>query len=409
MNDGKRLVVRLLYYSLSIILFSAVSPCDGRIRKQFVQSDSPIIARVLSTDPFIIETVEDPTSGSSEFYNPRPISRNIKHSPDEIKELRYGDIISASVYSHLYDAGELALGTGIRNIRKLDEQAKSKYNKKGFLIYYARLTNSPNSYLTIYRDGTVLCHDTPGNFITNRVLSNGELKKLISEFAAEGIDHLPSETKLKDYDPALISSIGKYQQLDLTNLPPNLKRFLARLDSLVEGYINDATYRISYYRRFVIKDWPYENIIALDEITDTFGTAYRYKHQVRLSQIKPSTSLMEEAVETCKDSCVLYQYKNKLYAFYLSVSCTDGTTGTWACFRATELSFGKIDSETNWGYIDWPTDLGLRLSTVSNDGLDIPADEYRKHSAFYKPLLIGSRFMYREGNYIYQGIGTRYH
>lgn len=118
---------------------------------------------------------------------------------------------------------------------------------------------------------------------------------------------------------------------------------------------------------------------------------------------------MEEAVETCKDSCVLYQYKNKLYAFYLSGSCYDGTAGTWACFRATELSFAKIDSKTNWGYIDWPTDLGLRLSTISKDGLDIPADEYMKHSAFYRPLLNGSRFMYREGNYIYQGINTRYH
>ena len=405
MNQEKRLRGSLWRCFLAIVLLSAVSPWEGGAQER----TSPIIARVLSTDPFIIETVEDLTNGKGAFYAPRPINRNIKYSPDEIKQLQYGDIISANVYSYLYDAGELALGTGIKNVRRLGQQAKSKYNEAGFLIYYLRLTNNPNSYVTIYRDGTVLCHDTAGNYITNKTLSNGELKKLILEFAAEGIDHLPSDSKLKESDPSLISSIGKYQQLKLTNPSPNLKRILERLDALIEGYISKATYRISYFRRFVIKDWPYENIIALDEITDSFGNAYRYKHQVRLSEIKPSTSFMEEAVETCKDSCVLYRYKNKLYAFYLFETCTDGTAGTWACFRATELSFGKIDSNTNWGYIDWPSNVGLKLNAVGKDGLDIPADEYTKHSAFYTQLLFGSRFMYKQGDYIYQGVNTRYY
>ncbi len=422
MNVVKHLTASLLCGLLSL-LFTAIVPCDGKkamaqnatnspkfeSTTQLSQRDSPIVARVLSTDPFLIETVEDPTKGSSAFYAPRPISRNIQHSTAEIMQLRYGDIITGRVYSYLYDAGELALGTGIRNIRKLGEQAKAKYNKKGFLLSYARLTNTPNSYLTIYRDGTILCQDTPGNYIENKILSNDELKKLISEFEAEGINDLPFEAKLKEFDPALISSIGKYQQLGLANPSPNLKRFLARLDSLIDKYINSATYRITYYRRFLIKDWPYENIIALDEITDSFGNDYRYKHQARLSLIKPSASFIEETVETCKDSCFLYQYKNKLYAFYLLNSCTDETGGTWACFRATELAFGKIDSTTNWGYIDWPTDVGVRLSEIPKDGLDIPADEYIKHSAFYTRLLTGSRFMYKEGNYIYQGINTLYH
>ena len=254
---------------LVLVVLSTASPCEGSTQT----TGSPIIARVLSTDPFIFETLEDPTNGRSALYTPRPISGNIKHSPDEIKHLRYGDIISATVYSYLTAGRELGIGTGITNVRRLDQQAKSEYSKTGFLIYYLRLTNNPNSYLTIYRDGTVLCHDTPGNYITNKVLSKGELRKLVVEFAAEGIDDLPSESTLKETDPTLISSIGRYQQLDLTNPSPNLKRFLARLDTLIEGYISEATYRISYYRRFLIKDWPYANIIALDEITDSFGDA----------------------------------------------------------------------------------------------------------------------------------------
>ena len=381
----------------------------SRAPTQLVQSGSTIIARVLSTDPFIIENVAGLTSGRKESYSPRPVIRDLQTSPEETRPLREGDIISATLYSYLVGGEELGLATGIRNIRRLGEQAKSEYSKKGLLIFYARVTNSPNSYLTIYRDGTVICQDTPGNYITNKQLSEDELRKLTLEFEAAGIDHIASAKNLKEYDPALVSSIGKYHQLELQSPLPNLKRFLAQLDSLIEGYIDKATYRISYYRRFVIKDWPYENIIALDEITDAFGDAYRYKHQVRLSRIKPSASFMAEAVETCKDSCVLYRYKNKIYAFYLSLTCSDGTTGSWACFRATELQFGKIDSATNWGYIDWPINLGLKLNTIGMGGLDIAAREYTKNPAFYKRLLNGSGFMYKEGNYIYQGINTRYH
>lgn len=391
---------------LPIVVCVCLALFAGASSGQITQSESPVIARVLSTDPFIIELIEEPGSGL--VYNPRPIIRNIKHDAKEISQLEYGDVISASTYFYQYDGGEIALGTGFRNVRKLSEQAKYKYDRKGFLFHYSRVTNSPNSYLTIYRDGTVLCHDTAGNYITDKVLSDRELKKLIFEFTAESIDRLPSETKIKENDPALISSFGKYQQLDLTKPSPNLKRFLARLDSLIEGYINSATYRISYYRRFIIKDWSYGNIIALDEITDTFGVTYRYKHQDRLSQLKPLTSLMRETAEDCVDSCALYRYKNKLYGVNLSASCSDGTAGTWACFRAVQLSFGKIDSETNWGYIDWPSGPGLRLSDVPKDGLDIPAGEYMKHREFYTRLLSGSRFMYKEGNYIYQGVNTRY-
>ena len=388
---------------LAIVVCVCLGVLTSTSSAQISQADSRVIARVLSTDPFIIELIEEPASGL--IYNPRPVVRNIKHVPEEVSQLRYGDVISASTYIYHYDAGELAIGTGFRNVRKL---SKAKYDRKGFLFHYLRVTNNPNSYLTIYRDGTVLSHDTPGNYITNKVLSDRELKKLISEFKADKLDRLPSETNLKDTDPALISSLGKYQQLDLTKPSPNLKRFLDRLDALIQRYVDSATYRISYYRRFLIKDWPYESIIALDEITDTFGTAYRYKHQDRLSQIKPSASLMQETAENCIDGCVLFRHKNKLYGVNLLEACTDGTSGTWACFRIHQLSFGKIDEKTYWGYINWPTEPGLRLIDVPKDGLDIPASEYKKHREFYTRLLSGSRFMYKEGDYVYQGVNTRY-
>lgn len=398
------LLLRLLILPILVCVCLGLFPETSST--QIRPSDSSVIARVLSTDPFLIELIEEP--GSGVVYNPRPVIRNIKHVPEEISQLRYGDVISANTYFYTYDAGELAIGTGFRNVRKLSDHAKSKYDRKGFLFHYLRVTNNPNSYLTIYRDGTVLAHDTPGNYITNKVLSNRELEKLISEFTSSNIDRLPSESKLRDTDPTLISSVGKFQQLALTEPSPNLKRFLARLDSLIQRYIDSATYRLSYYRRFLIKDWPYESIIALDEITDTFGTAYRYKHQDRLSQIKPSASLMRETAETCVDSCVLYRHKNKLYGVNLLDGCSDGTAGTWACFRVVQISFGKIDEKTNWGYIDWPVQLGLKLSDVPKDGLDIPAGEYMKHREFYTRLLSGSRFMYKSGDYIYQGVNTRY-
>ncbi len=400
--------IRIVSTRLIVLTIILGWPSDSvrTCTKQIAQSEWPIIARVLSTNPFSVEPVEDPKNPGGAVHAPRPVNRDIKHSAEEVKHLRYGDIISADVYSYFSGGDELGLGTGFRNIRRLGAIAKQKYENTGFLICYTPVRSGSGSYVTIYRDGTVLCQDTPGNYITNRTLSAGELKKLSLVYFSEHIDLLPSVETLKEYDPTVVLSFGKYQRLDVASPTANLKRFLSRLDSMFEEYIQSATYRISYYRRFLVKDWAYQEIIPIDE-TDDY-TAYRYKHRERLSQIRPSPSFLKEAAASCQESCALYRYKGNIYGFEFA-NCSDGTTGTLACFQAYEVPFGTISKQTNWGYMGWPDELGARLSNVPVEGLDIPADEYLKHREVYTALLRGSRFLYKEGDYIYQGVNTRYH
>jgi hypothetical protein len=184
-------------------------------------------------------------------------------------------------------------------------------------------------------------------------------------------------------------------------------QFADRLDSVIDHFVQTAAYRIRYYRRFAIKPWPYASIVPLDAIGDDYGGHYLSRHREKLSRIKPTPSFMRESDERCENGCALYRYKNKIYGFNFAI-CSDHSTGTWACWRATEVLVGKVDPHTNWGYLDWPTEFGTKLHNVPKSGADIPAAEYAKHREAYSALLRESKFMVKEGDYMYQGVTTSY-
>ena len=366
---------------------------------------TPVIARVHSVAPFTIEILDELNQKAEILYQPRPLLKPTKYPADQLKGLESGDLIQANVYSHLYDAGELAIGTGIKDIKKLDRSAKASYASKGVLLYYAPVRNSPNSYLTIYRDGTVLCHDTPGNEMANKHLSEAELKALKRDYFAGQIDQIPSDPSIND-GPGLFLFIDRNQKLDVKNPSVRLRTFLARLDSMIEGYIRDSTYRIRYIKRVAIKDWQYGDILPLDLAGGGDGRSYLDQNMERLSRIKAPPAFFKEAEDYDRGEGNFYLYKGKLYWFTFP-QCTIAPTGSWACVRVAELPYGKLRDDV-WGYTQWPSHLGLKLSAVPEQGLDIPKEEYDKHREFYNSLLLGSRFRYREGDYLFLGVQVNY-
>lgn len=373
---------------------------------QLEENLSPVIARVHSLEPFTIEILDELKQEGEILYDPRPFTKPSKYSADDLKGLQSGDIILANTYLHLYEAGELAIGTGIKNIKKLDRTARAKYAGKGVLLYYAPVRNSPNSYLTIYRDGTVLCHDLPGNDMGNKHLTAAKLNRLKTLYFAGQINHTPSDPSINEYGPGLFLFIDRNQKLDVKNPSARLQTFLARLDSLIESYVQSSTYRIRYIKRVAIKDWQYADILPLDLAAGENGDVYREQNLERLSRIKPSPAFFKEAEDYDRGRGDFYRYKDKIYSFTFG-SCTYIPTGSWACFRATELPYGKL-KDNYWGYTEWPSHLGIRLSAVPQQGLDIPKREYYKNREFYSSLLLGSRFRYREGDNLLLGVQVNY-
>jgi len=221
------------------------------------------------------------------------------------------------------------------------------------------------------------------------------------------LDRLVSDERLDEYAPGLMLSVNKYQQFRLTNPLPGVKSFAGVLDDLIERYIQTATYHIAYYRRFTIKEWPYADIVPLDVIGDDLGSNYRDANRTRLAHLRPPTSFMTEVAATCRHGCAVYQYKNKIYSFNFT-ECSDGTTGTWGCWQAGEIPTERLSPTTQWGYINWPNDLGIKLERVPTGGVDVPPSEYAKHREFYTALLQRSRFMYKDGHYIFQSVMTTY-
>lgn len=385
--------------SIGILATSSVTQLEA--------SFSRVIARVHSVEPFTIEFLDDLTQKDEILYNPRPFIEHMRSSADDLKGLQRGDVILADTYSYSYGSVELAIGIGIKNIRKLNRAARVRFEKKGVLLYYAPVRNSPTSYLTVYRDGTVLCQDMPGNGISNKHLTKAELNGLKSEYFVQQINRIPSDAGISEYGPGIFLSVDHYQKLDINNPPAKFETFLARLNSMIESYVQSATYRIKYIRRADIKDWQYGDILPLDLAADENGRAWLNQNLEKLSRIKPSPAFFKEAEDYDKGRGDFYHYKGKIYSFTFPI-CTDRPTGSWACFRAAELPYGKL-RDNYWGYKVWPSDFGVRLSAVPNEGLDISKDEYYKHKVFYTSLLLGSRFTYREGDYLFQGVQVNYH
>jgi hypothetical protein len=373
---------------------------------QLEESLSTVIARVHSVEPFTIEVLDDLKQKDEILYYPRPFIKPSKYSADDLKGLQSGDVILADTYSHLYDASELALGTGIKNIKKLNRRARVRYAMKGILLYYAPVRNSPNSYLTIYRDGIVLCHGMPGNEMANKHLTEAKLNRLKSAYFAGQINHISSDTSITEYGPGLFLLIDRNQRLDVKNPSARLQGFLARLDSMIESYIQSATYRIRYIKRVAIKDWVYAEILPLDLAGGENGDVYLNQNIERLSRIKASPAFFKEAEDYDRGEGNFYRYKGKLYSFTFG-ACTDKPTGSWSCVRVAELPYGRL-RDNYWGYTEWPNHLGVRLSAVPQQGLDIPKTEYYKHREFYTSLLWGSRFRYREGDCLFLGVQVNY-
>ena len=362
-----------------------------------------IVARVLNTSPFVVE-VFDMQNQTNDVIGSLGIQEGMfvdTGEKDKLSQLKFNDIITANLYGFTYASVELAFGTAIKDIQKIDNpnyfnSPNVFANRSGTLLRYTPSNTNSNGFLLVFNDGKVFYRDNNNNTFTDKTLSASELNDILKQFAVVNFDKLSTDFETSLYSPMLVLACNRYQKIPLTGNLSNVQPIIAELDKVIDSYRSNAKYSISYNKKYVIKDWQYSSIVQLDQANNI---SFRQQNKDKLSKIKPSPGFYKEV----QDFNTFYRYGGKLYGVYFG-SCVDGTAGTWACFGAEELT-----SQTTGGrrYNIWPSELSVKLKDISPSGADIPIEEYKAHKDFYDKLLTwDDNLLFLDGDMLYQRLSV---
>ena len=439
----------LIIISLELLVF-----CGSNLFAQAKPANSLpkiwFVARVINTDPFTIEYLDDwyrhqPHRGNQDYQI--GVTTNPQAESENVKKFKIGDIIKGEIcisygirdcpISRVPDQNqlklklvnpefeppllepELSLPPSIAiNLKKLGEGYKIRYQRKGFLLSYKPRSTNIVTSLNIFRDGTTDLASYDAGWI-RRSLSQDELAAIERAFFASQADKIET-SKTNEYFKLQLSTVfGRYRNLLIDESSKESNKFISLLDNLIKKQVRDATYRINYMWRYSIKDWQFGDILPLDEAVDTHPK-YLMQHWKRLSETKASTEFFEEAKDRYGYGMNLtfYRYKGRLYSFEFPI-CTDRPTGSWACFRLNEVGKPLADGRVWMNFEEWPKDLRIKLEDIPRDGLidnsnrfgkglDVPKSDLEKHSEFFVRFL-HERPSYREGDYIYYGLKVWFH
>jgi len=365
------------------------------------EKDGEIIARVLNTEPFIVEVL-DSKPYPSYIFDGLGIQEGLFVSQSEkgkIQSLKFNDVISGNHYGFTYASDELAFGTAIKDIKKIDGQinyfsgSPSPFaNRSGTLIRYTPTTTNSNGFILIFNDRKVFYRDNNNNIFADKQLTEKELEDLLQLFSQTKFNDIASNFSVSRYFPSLSLICNRYQPISLNQNSSNLKLITDKLDSIIDSYRSEATRKLTYNKKYIIKSWEYESIVPLDEANKI---TFRQENKARLSQLKPPESLKKEVDEFN----TYYLYKGKIYGVSFG-SCIDGSAGTWGCFGSKELK-----TEVNGGrhYKIWPQELSIKLKNVGTSGTTISKENYLAHKDFYDTLLTwNDGLLFLEGDYLYQ-------
>jgi len=379
----------------------------GGIETKFINLPSDaekggeVIARVLNTNPFIVEVL-DSKPYPSYVFDGLGIQEGLfvsQSEKDKIQSLKFNDIISGNLYGFTYASVELAFGTAIKDIKKIDGQINyfsgspnPFANRSGTLIRYTPTTTNSNGFILIFNDRKVFYRDNNNNIFADKQLTEKELEDLLQLFSQTKFNNIASDFSVSRYSPSLSLICNRYQPISLDKNSSDIKPITDKLDSIIDSYRSEATRKLTYNKKYIIKNWEYESIVPLDEANKI---TFRQENKARLSQMKPSESLKKEVDEFN----TYYRYKGKIYSVYFG-SCVDGSAGTWGCFGAEEL---RTEVSGGKHYKTWPQELSVKLKDVSTSGTKIPKDEYLAHKDFYDTLLTWQdNLLFLEGDYLYQ-------
>lgn len=384
-------------------------------------TEGTIIARVLSTSPFIVEVYDiDPFPGY--VFDWLGIQDGYALAKDEVtrvEALQFGDLIKADFFQYLYDAGELAIGTGLTDVQKIDgtptyfkEDVRSEpfVNRSGTLIRYIA---QDGRRLILFNDGRMYYRSIlESSVISRQSLSKDEMDALLTVFGDSGFDKLGGEN-LYMSNPSVTLLCSRFQQVPIAGNETSLKPVLDVVETIVAELEMQFEYKISYEERkeITIRPWPFEEVAigALSGLHDEALAHYRATGRVDEDHIV-YTELHQEFLDQVPKrlppvtSLVYFTENGKLYSVSLGECLPDAPVckeNTFYVLAAREIKEPAGDV-LGPGIKLWPKTSPLDLSKIPPGGMVLDTAEYEAIRIFYD-LATGDKWFIQNG-YLFEQV-----
>ncbi len=394
---------------------------DGR----YEGTEGTIIARVLNTSPFIAEVYDvDPFPGY--VFDWLGIQDGYALAKDEVtrvEALQFGDLIEADFFQYLYDAGELAIGTGLTDIHRIDgaptyfkEDVSFEpfVNRSGTLIRYISMDGRR---LLLFKDGSMYYRSILESFVISRQsLSKDEIDALLTVFGDSGFDKLGGEN-LYMSNPSVTLLCSRFQQVPIAGNETSLKPVLDALETIVAELEMQFEYKISYEERkeITIRPWPFEEVAidALSRLHDEALAHYRATGRVDEEHIV-YTELSQEFLDQVPKplpaviNLVYFTENGKLYGVSLGECLPDAPVckeNTFYVLAAREIVEPAGDA-LGPGIKLWPKNSSLDLSKIAPGGMVLDTAEYKANRIFYDTffqLVSGDKWFIQNG-YLFEQV-----
>jgi hypothetical protein len=395
-----------------------------------------VIARMVSTRPFVLDVLEGAGPGAERFPPAQGELLVIALVDAKLKSVLSKLVFNQLVKAKLIYGGnaefphEMVLSELTPEVNAPNTPINSP-SKSGLLLSYRGLVE----FVYLYNEGRIYYQDPMFNVYATQALTRVEMAQLLKTFADTAFDSLPSDPP--PMNPAtdrysLTLVCARYQHVSLPGLESKLAPLLSRLEDLKVRATSQTFYLLLYKDRVkqTVLQWPFPQFPLSQLVAGRWRDA-KEKEAMKATVPEEFFSRLPLTFTSLgsPEDQNRYVYCADRGKTYLATRrpCTGGRPhcNTFDNLTAYEIQRAEdvvarehrdpknpsgtmlASTPLNSGTL-WSSDVDLRLSQVAKDGLRISNEEYEKHAPFYFDLLAGGTSgggvsLIQDG-YVYRGV-----
>jgi hypothetical protein len=387
-----------------------------------------LTARIVSMQPFALDVLG--VSGQMSKFDADNLCGSISvvsfadaKLKDALAQLRLNQVVKAKLF-----AGENDVVLSEVDASP-SRNAGNCSNQSGLLISY----RAKNGFLSVYNDGAIFYQDRQANRFDSEKLTHDELVELLKTFADNGFDIVPSSTPPRGTvdQNSLTLICSRLQRVSLAGQETKLAALLLRLEDLKSRATSKAYYLLltSGKKKLTILEWPFTQIrLSQVETMQRYGpnvppVAHAPVPEDFLSKLpkfmiigdsmpNPNAYVDPNAYVFVSDAGDLYRVSrggcapnSPMCKTFLSLTAARIQQPATILHDQPQVGGRGIYSPAG---LFWPSDLGIDIARVGQEGHAITNDEYEQHQPFYFKLhelsSTGFGYSFIDHGYIYQGV-----